>query len=125
MDSGIARLVDIAGVATALELVLTAEPIDAYRAERLGLVSRVVAPGELLSEAEAIAHRMLRNSQVALQSAKETILDVIGRRLDDQLRIEALNGWAIVRDEESGERLKRFYDRTDPDRPRAMPPDSS
>lgn len=121
MDGGIARLVDIAGLPAALELVLTAEPIDAHRAERLGLVSRVVAPEELLSEAEAIARKMLRNSQDALRSAKETILDMVGRRLDDQLRIEALNGWAIVRDEESGERLQKFYDRTDPDHPRATP----
>jgi enoyl-CoA hydratase/carnithine racemase len=105
--------------------VLTAEPIDAYRAERLGLVSSVVAPAELLPEAEAIAHKMLRNSQDALRSAKETILDMIGRRLDDQLRIEALNGWAIVRDEESADRLQRFYDRTDPDRGRAAPAASS
>jgi len=27
-----------------------------------------------------------------VRSAKETILDVVGRPLDDQLRIEALNG---------------------------------
>jgi enoyl-CoA hydratase/carnithine racemase len=116
MDGGIARLVDIAGVAAALELVLTAEPIDAGRAQQLGLVTRVVPAGDLLSETEAIAHKLLRNSQDALRSAKETILDMIGRRLDDQLRIEALNGWAIVRDEESRERLQNFYDRNDPDR---------
>jgi len=119
MDGGIPRLVDIAGVAAALELVLTAEPIGADRAERLGLVTSVVAPEDLLSAAEAIAHQMLRNSQDALRSAKETILDMIGRRLDDQLRIEALNGWAIVRDEESRDRLQSFYDRRDPGRPRA------
>jgi hypothetical protein len=41
---------------------------------------------------------------------------MIGRRLDDQLRIEALNGSAIVRDEESRQRLQSFYDRTDRDR---------
>ena len=124
MDGGIARLVDIAGVGAALELVLTAEPIDAGRAQQLGLVTRVVPAGDLLSEAEAIAHKLLRNSQDALRSAKETILDMIGRRLDDQLRIEALNGWAIVRDEESRQRLQNFYDRTDPDRV-GLPTDSS
>jgi enoyl-CoA hydratase/carnithine racemase len=67
-------------------------------------------------EAEAIAQRLLRNSQDALRSAKETILDMIGRRLDDQLRIEVLNGSAIVRDEESRQRLQSFYDRTDRER---------
>ena len=45
-----------------------------------------------MDEAELVARQILRNSQIAVRSAKETILDVIGRPLDEQLRIEALNG---------------------------------
>lgn len=109
MDGGIARLVDMAGVARALELVLTAETIDARRAERYGLVTRVTPAERLLDEAEALAELLLGNSQHALRSAKETILEMVGRRFDDQLRQEALNGWAAVREDESAERLERFY----------------
>ena len=47
-----------------------------------------------MDEAELVARQILRNSQRAVRSAKETILDVIGRPLDDQLRIEALNGYS-------------------------------
>jgi enoyl-CoA hydratase/carnithine racemase len=97
----------------ALELLLTAEPIDAERALRCNLVSRVVPHDQLMAAAEEVAAKILRNSQVAVRSAKETILDVIGRPLDDQLRMEALNAYACADEEETMELLQRFYDRTD------------
>jgi len=59
----------------------------------------------LLEEAELTARQILRNSQLAVRSAKETILDVIGRPLDDQLRIEALNAYACADEEETMELL--------------------
>ena len=72
----------------------------------------VVAHERLLEEAQITAQQILRNSQRAVRSAKETILDVIGRPLDDQLRIEALNGYSSL-DADTAERLQRFYDRSD------------
>src|SRR3954468_9578676 len=93
-DGGITRLVNTCGAGIALELLLTAEPIDAERALQCNLVSRVVPHDSLMEEAEKVAQTILRNSQRAVRSAKETILDVIGRPLDDQLRIEALNAYA-------------------------------
>jgi enoyl-CoA hydratase/carnithine racemase len=113
MDGGIARLVNIVGTGLALEMVLTAEPIDAWRAEHYHLVSRVVPADQLLTEAETVARQILRNSQHAVRSAKETILDMMGRSLDDQLRVEALNGYAAVIENESAARLEGFYRRTD------------
>jgi enoyl-CoA hydratase/carnithine racemase len=112
-DGGIVRLVNLCGAGVALEMLLTAEPIDAERALSCNMVSRVVAHDELLAAAEAVAASILRNSQVAVRSAKETILDVIGRPLDDQLRIEALNGYMTADPDETMGRLREFYDRTD------------
>jgi enoyl-CoA hydratase/carnithine racemase len=115
-DGGIVRLVNICGAGIALEMLLTAEPIDAQRALRCNLVSRVVPHDRLMEEAERVAAQILRNSQRAVRSAKETILDVIGRPLDDQLRIEALNAYSCADPEETLVRLQRFYDKTDPGR---------
>jgi enoyl-CoA hydratase/carnithine racemase len=112
-DGGIVRLVNTCGAGVALELLLTAEPIDAERALRCNLVSRVVPHDDLLPAAEQVAQSILRNSQVAVHSAKETILDVIGRPLDDQLRVEALNAYSCADPEETMARLQRFYERTD------------
>src|SRR5690349_7608774 len=112
-DGGIVRLVNACGAGLALEMLLTAEPIDAQRALQCNMVSRVVPHDELLAEAEKTAGQILRNSQRAVRSAKETILDVIGRPLDDQLKLEAVNGYSSADPDETLGLLKRFYDKTD------------
>src|SRR4051794_16012357 len=112
-DGGIVRLVDICGSGVALEMLLTAEPIDAQRAFQCNMVARVVPHDELMAEAEQTARQILRNSQLAVRSAKETILDVIGRPLDDQLKLEAINGYSSADPEETMDLLGRFYDKTD------------
>jgi enoyl-CoA hydratase/carnithine racemase len=112
-DGGIVRLVNTCGTGVALEMLLTAEPIDAERALRCNMVSRVVPHDALMAEAERTASHILRNSQRAVRSAKETILDVVGRPLDEQLRIEALNGYSSPDPEETLALLQRFYERTD------------
>jgi len=112
-DGGIVRLVNICGAGVALEMLLTAEAIDAQRALQCNLVSRVVPHDELMQEAERTAAQILRNSQRAVRSAKETILDVIGRPLDDQLKTEALNAYATADPEETLALLQRFYEKSD------------
>jgi enoyl-CoA hydratase/carnithine racemase len=112
-DGGIVRLVNTCGTGVALEMLLTGEPIDAERALRCNLVSRVVPHERLMDEADLVARQILRNSQTAVRSAKETILDVVGRPLDDQLRIEALNAYACADPEETFALLKQFYEKSD------------
>lgn len=112
-DGGIPRLVNSAGVSAAMYMLLTAEPISAQLAHQWGLVAAVVPHDQLLAHAELVAKQILRNDQDAVRSAKETILDMIGRDLDDQLRIEAMNGYSMATRPEVSERLQRFYDKTD------------
>ncbi len=112
-DGGIPRLVNTCGVGVAMQLVLTAEPIDAQQALRCNLVMKVVPHDQLLDEAELVARQILRNSQHAVRSAKETILEVIGKPLDDQLRIEGWNSYSGVDRDEAAARLEQFYNRTD------------
>jgi enoyl-CoA hydratase/carnithine racemase len=108
-DGGIVRLVAIAGMGRALDLVLTGREVSAHEAERMGLVSQVVAPDQLLAAAEECAARILSNSQAAVRSAKETILDVVGRSLDDALRLEAINGYSSADPIEVKQRLSEFF----------------
>jgi enoyl-CoA hydratase/carnithine racemase len=115
-DGGIVRLVNTCGSGIALEMLLTAEPIDAERALRCNLVSKVVPHERLLEEAELTARQILRNSQLAVRSAKQTILDVIGQPLDFQLRTEAWNAYTCADPGETRARLGRFYEKADPGR---------
>src|SRR5262249_60128083 len=80
-DGGIVRLVNTCGVGVAMQLVLTAEPVDAQRALQCNLVTKVVPHERLLEETELVARQIVRNSQRAVRSAKQTILDVIGKGL--------------------------------------------
>jgi enoyl-CoA hydratase/carnithine racemase len=112
-DGGIVRLVNTCGSGVALQMLLTAEPIDAERALQCNLVAKVVPHERLLEEAETVAQQILRNSQRAVRSAKQTILDVIGQPLDFQLRTEAWNAYTCADPEETMGLLRRFYEKTD------------
>jgi enoyl-CoA hydratase/carnithine racemase len=118
-DGGITRLVNICGVGVAMQLVLTAEPIDAARALQCNLVAKIVPDAQLHDEAELLARQILRNSQRAVRSAKETILEVIGKSLDEQLRIEGWNSYTCLDRSEAEQLLKAFRDKTDPGRARS------
>ncbi len=56
--------------ATACELAFTGDPIDAERALKCGLVSKVVPEEQTLPEAVALASRMARRSGPALRMSK-------------------------------------------------------
>src|SRR5262249_47007178 len=93
-DGGIVRLMAMVGLSRTLDIVLTGREIGAEEALRMGLVSAVVPPEELIPTAEEYARRIVSYSQVAVRSAKQTIQEVIGRRLDDALQLEALFGYS-------------------------------
>jgi len=109
-DGGIVRLVAIAGLATALELSLTGREITADEAYRLHLVNEIVPHEHLMATAEQYATKIISNSRQAIRSAKETILDVVGRTLEDALRLETINACSSLGDfSEARERLSEFY----------------
>jgi enoyl-CoA hydratase/carnithine racemase len=112
-DGGITRLVNTCGVGVAMQMVLTAEPIDAHRALQCNMVAKVVPHEQLMDETELLARQILRNSQRAVRSAKETILEVVGKPLDDQLRIEGWNSYTCVDADEARDLLSRFFDKSD------------
>jgi len=61
------------GASVAAELLLTGDFIDGARAERTGLVSRVVPDDQLEGCARTLAESMLRNSPLALRLTKECL----------------------------------------------------
>jgi enoyl-CoA hydratase/carnithine racemase len=77
------------------------------------MVTKVVPHETLMEEAETVARQILRNSQRAVRSAKQTILDVIGQPLDSQLRTEAWNAYTCADPKETMELLGRFYEKSD------------
>jgi enoyl-CoA hydratase len=64
------RLAQRIPLATALEITVLGDPIDAARAHQLGLVNRVVPAAEVLDAALAIADRIIANSPAAVRAAR-------------------------------------------------------
>jgi len=113
-DGGIARLVNLCGLGIAMEMLLTAEPIDAERALQINLVSQVVAHGKLMETADAVARTILRNDQASVRSAKQVVLDMIGLNLEDQLYKEAYAAYTLMASNPTVPGLlKNFYEKID------------
>lgn len=79
----------IIGAARAFELMLTGRPFDAQEAERIGLVSAVVEPGELLARAKAVAAAIVGNSPYAIKHTKQIMwANLDAQSLDAALELE-------------------------------------
>ncbi len=60
-------------LAVALEITLTGERIDAARGYELGLVNKVVPPGDVLDTALALAERIAANAPLGVAASKELV----------------------------------------------------
>src|SRR5690348_18238867 len=76
----------LVGPKTALELVLTGEPVTAERALELGLINRLVPEAKLDETLKALIARFTNHSGAVLTMAKKAILGGIGMSLQDGLK---------------------------------------
>jgi 2-(1,2-epoxy-1,2-dihydrophenyl)acetyl-CoA isomerase len=89
-DSALAaRLVHSVGVSRATELLLLPEPFPAETAAEWGLVHRVVAPEQVLPEAQALAARLAAGPTAAYRAVKTVLATAATDPLEDTLALEA------------------------------------
>jgi len=89
VDGGTQRLPRIVGKAKALEMILTAEIIDAAEALSAGLVNRVVSNENLFAEVESLAGTITSTAPISLRFAKEAVSKGMDLTLEQGLRLEA------------------------------------
>lgn len=94
LDGAAWLLARAVGHSRALELLFTAEIIDAREAERIGLVGRVVPHEQLLPDALALAERIAANPPVALSLSKRVVYDALPRTYLEHLPTQ----WAAQRE---------------------------
>ncbi len=98
----------------AMECVLTGDPIDAERAERLGLVNVLTAPGEVLDAALALAARVTANAPVAVQRSRRVVAEQTFGPEDDAWAATAAAMAAAMATQDVQEGVKAFLEKRAP-----------
>jgi methylglutaconyl-CoA hydratase len=108
-------VIEAIGARAARRYMLTAERFDAAAAERLGLVSAVVAPDQLMTEVRRIAEILLQNGPQAVREAKALVAHVSGRENGAALRAETARRIARLRASPEGrEGVAAFLEKRKP-----------
>jgi len=102
IDLGTIRLPRLIGHSRAIDLILTGRGVDGAEAERIGLVNRVVEPGEALAAAVALAAELAALPQMCMRNDRLSALEQWDLPEDDAMRNEARRGRVVIA---SGETL--------------------
>jgi enoyl-CoA hydratase len=108
------RLVNMVGKTAAAEMLLTGDPIDGARAERVGLLTRHVEVDQLEVQTEAIVRQIASNAPLSLRAMK-AMLAALGStfRPEDLERFDA-ERLAVSRSQDMKEGLRAFFERRPP-----------
>jgi enoyl-CoA hydratase/carnithine racemase len=85
-----------AGLTRALDMILTAEPVDARTALSYGIVTAVVPRSDLEASAEAYAQRLIAQPEAALRATKRAMRDGADLPLQDAIGLERRLGIRTV-----------------------------
>lgn len=88
-DGGAWFLPRIVGMARAVEMSMTGEPVDAQTALQWGLVSRVVPAEALMETAQSLAHKMTVNSSDVIRMTKRLLREGQQSSLANLLELSA------------------------------------
>jgi len=75
---GLLTFLNAAGLRLAKEMIFTAQPVDAARAERLGLINRVVPVAELEAVTFGLARQVAANAPLSVAVMKEQLRILAG-----------------------------------------------
>jgi enoyl-CoA hydratase/carnithine racemase len=102
------------GLSKACEMIFSGDIIDAAEAERIGLVSKVVPPDQLLSTTMELAKRIASGPPMAIQYAKEVIYKAQEMDMVATVRLEAVNFGKCLRSEDAAEGVNSFLEKREP-----------
>jgi enoyl-CoA hydratase len=112
---GTQRLPRLIGRARAKELIFTADILNAKDAERIGLVNRMVAHGQLMKEAQTTARKITSKAPIAIRLAKSAINRGCEMDLETGLAYEVESVSNAFATKDSKEGMKAFTERRKPE----------
>lgn len=108
MDGGTVRLPRLIGHGRALDLIMTGRSVGAEEALAIGLVDRMVEPGNALQAALALAEEIATKPQISLRGDRASVYEAWGLDEKDALLNEHRHGVRAIETGESVEGAGRF-----------------
>jgi methylglutaconyl-CoA hydratase len=102
------------GEKRARDLLLTGRIIEADEAYRIGLIGEIVAAGDLMARARALALQLLENSPASLLCTKRLLSDYARGELDAQIRSAVKENAAIRATSDFREGISSFLEKRKP-----------
>jgi len=112
---GTQRLPRIVGKGKALQMILTAETIDAVEAWRVGLVNKVFPSGELMARAQEMVQKIVAKGPIAERYSKEAIGKGLDMTLAQGLKLEADLSFLLQTTTDRDEGIRAFMDKRTPE----------
>ena len=108
---GTQRMARIIGTGPAMELIFTADTIDAKQAEKIGMVNHVVPAEELMNTAIAMAEKIASKAQVAIRTSKMALRRGIDCDINTAVTYEALAFATCFGTEDQKDAMKAFVEK--------------
>lgn len=112
---GTQRLARLVGMGMAKELIYTAKNIKADEALRIGLVNKVVEPGELMNTAKELANTIAKNAPIAVKLSKQAINRGIQCDIDTALSFESEAFGECFSTEDQKDAMTAFVEKKKPE----------
>jgi enoyl-CoA hydratase/carnithine racemase len=96
------------------ELLLTARPIDAERALRIGLINEIVSAERLMDRALELAASIVANAPMAVRETRRGVRELLDLPLPDAYRRQEELGRPLRRTEDAREAQRAFVEKRRP-----------
>ena len=108
---GTQRMARIIGTGAAMELIYTADTIDAQKAKEIGMVNYVVPAEELMDKTMEMAHKICKNAPKAIRVSKMAIRRGIDCDISTAVTYEALAFATCFGTEDQKEGMQAFLEK--------------